>query len=91
VDRQRRRHHDHRGAARWRARAGITVTGQLGDVMRESVDAAYSVRAVASLAARHQRLRRSRKTISTSIFRRAPFPRMARARASRSPWRSPAC
>ena len=33
----------------------LTVTGQLGDVMRESVDAAYSLRALARGADRHPR------------------------------------
>ena len=66
----------------------LTVTGQLGDVMRESVDAAYSyVRSRAAQLGIEDSGVQGDAT-STSIFPRAPFPRTARAPASRSRWRS---
>ena len=68
----------------------ITVTGQLGDVMRESVDAAYSyVRSrAAQLGIEDTRVSRERSAHPSCPPAR--FRRTARAPASRSRWRSPA-
>ena len=60
----------------------LTVTGQLGDVMRESAQAALSWRA---RARRASRTTGSPPTTSTSTCRRARCRRTARAPASR--WR----
>jgi len=65
----------------------LTVTGQLGDVMRESVDAAHSY--VRSRAALLESTRKnSRIPISTSTFRPARSQKTGRVPASRSRWPS---
>ena len=61
----------------------LTVTGQLGDVMRESRRRGVLVRALARGAARHRRTRRSRSSTCTSTFPPARSRRTGRARASR--------
>ena len=53
----------------------LTVTGQLGDVMRESVDAALLVRALARRAARRSTDASSRRTTCTSIFPAGAIPK----------------
>ena len=61
---------------------GLTLTGQLGDVMKESAQIALSyVRGHAEELASSRR--RSRTARSTSTCRRARSPRMAPAPASR--------
>ena len=65
----------------------LTITGQLGDVMRESAQAALSyVRATAELAPELDGLVR-RRTTSTSTCPRARSRRTAPAPASRWPRR----
>ena len=63
-------------ATRMKGKGGLTLTGQLGDVMRESAQIAYSY--VRSNAERWDMTPAcSRISISTCTCRRAPFPRTA--------------
>ena len=61
---------------------GLTLTGQLGDVMKESAQIALSLRAIARLGAR-DRSRRGSAAGSTSTCPRARSRRTGRAPASR--------
>ena len=63
--------------------ASLVLTGQLGDVMKESARIALTLRPRPRGRARHRRARRSRTRSSTSTSRRARSPRTARAPASR--------
>ncbi len=90
LDAGRRRRALHRGDGDSRARGRLTLTGQLGDVMRESAQAALSyVRAHASTVRPAWPGTGSRRTICTSTSRPGRSPRTGRAPASRWPPRSP--
>ncbi len=65
----------------------LILTGQLGDVMKESAQAALSHRQEPRRGARHRRRRASRRATSTSTCRRAPSRRTGRAPASPCSWR----
>ena len=93
VDAGRRRRALHRGHGVRRARASSTITGQLGDVMHESAQAALSyVRShLARARPRRSTSTGSPSTTSTSTSRRARPRRTARAPASRWPPRSCRC
>ena len=62
----------------------LTLTGQLGDVMKESAQAALSLRALQGRHARASPPTSSRRPTSTSTSRPAPSPRTARRPASPS-------
>ena len=65
----------------------LILTGQLGDVMKESAQAALSDRQEPRRGARHRRRAASRRATSTSTCRPAPPRRTGRARASPCSWR----
>ena len=68
-------------------RGAITLTGQLGEVMKESAQAALTfIRARAEALGAARRFPRG-ATTSTSTCQPAPSPRMAPRLASRWPWR----
>ena len=69
----------------------LILTGQLGDVMKESAQAALQPGQVAARRARHRRERCSRRATSTSTCRPARSRRTARARAWRCSPRWPRC
>ena len=69
----------------------LILTGQLGDVMKESAQAALSLRQVAGRVARRRSGACSRRATSTCTSRRARSRRTARARASRCTRRSCRC
>ena len=66
----------------------LILTGQLGDVMKESAQAALVDRQEPRRRARHRCRAASRRATSTSTCRRAPSRRTGRARASPCSWRS---
>ena len=69
----------------------LILTGQLGDVMKESAQAALSLREVAGRVRSASTRRASRRATSTCTSRRARSRRTARARASRCTRRSCRC
>ena len=83
LDADGRRHPLHRGVARCPARGSLILTGQLGDVMKESARAALSLGAHARRGAGHHRRLREDAT-STCTCPRARCRRTVRRRASRS-------
>ena len=62
----------------------MSVTGNLRDVMKESIQAANAYVRSRAIASRHPARRCSRRRTSTCTCRRAPRPRTGRRRAS--PW-----
>ena len=62
---------------------GLTLTGQLGDVMKESAQIALSLRAVATPTSSASTPTTSRAAASTCTSPPAPSPRTARRPASR--------
>ena len=73
-----------RRSAGW-GNVSLILTGQLGDVMKESARAALDVRRDARVATRRSPRTGSARSRSTSTSRRARFPRTGRRRAWR--WR----
>ena len=70
-------------AAVMNGKGNIIRTGQLGDVMKESVEAAHALSCARAHGASASRTICSRRRTSTSTCPTAPRPRTARARARR--------
>ena len=70
-------------ATAMQGKPGLTLTGQLGDVMKESAQIALSYVRGHAVELEHRPARRSRSARSTSTCRRARSRRTARAPASR--------
>ena len=79
----RRRRAVHRGHRAWTASPACTLTGQLGDVMKESAQIALSLRAGARRRARRRRRRARAPARSTCTCPRARCRRTVRRPASR--------
>ena len=82
VDAGRRRHHVHRGRI-YPGKGEVRLTGQMGDVMKESAHRGGVVDARERRAARHRSRQDRERATSTSTCRRARSRRTARRRASR--------
>ena len=76
-------------ATKMPGKGGMTLTGQLGDVMKESRHGGAQLPAQQGGVARASTRTSSRRRTSTSTSPRAPSPRTAPRRASRSSPRSP--